>query len=300
MADVFVSYAREDQARAAQIARGLEAEGYDVFWDNEIPPGQTWADYIEAKLADAKALVVLWSGASTQSQWVREEARMGRDRGKLVPVLLDGAPAPFGFGELQAADLSAWTGAAADPAWRRFVAGVNAKAGAPARPSAPHAAPSPPEGGATGAAEALSPIGYIRKCLRLYFDAKGRARRAEYWWWTLFVIGVSLGAAVIDIALFGTNTFTGQPNLQLVSGLAGLALAAPGLCVTIRRFHDVGLSGWLPLAGVVAMLAGVMASAASPPLGALIVLGVALAMFIVTVIPSRPGPNRYGPNPKGA
>ena len=47
MADGFLSSAREDAARAEQIARGLEAAGLNVFWDNEIPPGQTWADYIE-------------------------------------------------------------------------------------------------------------------------------------------------------------------------------------------------------------------------------------------------------------
>ena len=57
MADVFISYAREDEAPAARIAQGLEAIGLDVFWDTEIPPGQTWADYIEAKLSACKAVV---------------------------------------------------------------------------------------------------------------------------------------------------------------------------------------------------------------------------------------------------
>ncbi|MBP6690322.1 MAG: toll/interleukin-1 receptor domain-containing protein, partial [Hyphomonadaceae bacterium] len=81
MADVFLSYGREDTARAEQVAKGLEAAGLDVFWDNEIPPGTTWADYIESKLTQCKALIVLWSEHSTKSQWVREEARMGRDKG---------------------------------------------------------------------------------------------------------------------------------------------------------------------------------------------------------------------------
>ena len=124
MADVFLSYAREDRARAEQVARGLEAAGGDVFWDNEIPPGQSWADYIEGKLAQCKAQVVLWSEHSTKSQWVREEARMGRDKGVLIPVQMDAAAPPFGFGEVQAANLAAWTGAAEDPNWQRFVAAV--------------------------------------------------------------------------------------------------------------------------------------------------------------------------------
>ena len=119
MADVFLSYAREDTARADQVAKGLAAAGLDVFWDNEIPPGTTWADYIEQKLTQSKALIVLWSENSTKSQWVREEARMGRDKGVLIPVMIDNSQPPFGFGEVQAANLSNWNGEADHPHWRR-------------------------------------------------------------------------------------------------------------------------------------------------------------------------------------
>jgi len=144
MADVFLSYAREDAARAEQIARGLENAGLDVFWDNEIPPGQTWADYIEQKLAQCKALIVLWSAHSVGSQWVREEARLGRDKSVLIPVMIDSVQPPFGFGEVQAANLSNWNGAPDDPNWRRFVDAVsNFAKGAAPRPSA-QAMPTPP------------------------------------------------------------------------------------------------------------------------------------------------------------
>lgn len=124
MADVFLSYAREDTARAEQVAKGLESAGLDVFWDNEIPPGTTWADYIEQKLNVCKALIVLWSEHSTKSQWVREEARMGRDKGCLIPVMIDASQPPFGFGEVQAANLANWNGEADHPNWRRFVDAV--------------------------------------------------------------------------------------------------------------------------------------------------------------------------------
>lgn len=136
MADVFLSYAREDRARAEQVAQGLAAAGIDVFWDNEIPPGQTWADYIESKLTQCKALIVLWSEHSTKSQWVREEARMGRDKGVLIPAMIDASQAPFGFGEVQAANLSGWRGEEDNADWRRFVGAVRAAAGreTPARP----------------------------------------------------------------------------------------------------------------------------------------------------------------------
>jgi hypothetical protein len=138
MADVFLSYAREDSARAEQIANGLQAAGLDVFWDNEIPPGTTWADYIESKLNQCRALIVLWSEHSTKSQWVREEARLGRDRGCLIPVLIDASQPPFGFGEVHAADLSAWNGGAGDANWRRFVDAVMNIA-----KTSPRAAPQP-------------------------------------------------------------------------------------------------------------------------------------------------------------
>ena len=49
---------------------------------------------------------------------MREEARIGRDKGKLIPLMVDKTPAPFGFGEVQAADLSAWNGYDGDPAWQ--------------------------------------------------------------------------------------------------------------------------------------------------------------------------------------
>src|SRR4029077_14908549 len=110
MADVFISYAREEPPRSEQVARGLAAAESVTVWDTDIPPGQTWADYIEGKLSQCKAVVVLWSEHSTKSQWVREEARMGRDKSKLIPAMLDGSAQPFGFGEVQAANLSTWRG----------------------------------------------------------------------------------------------------------------------------------------------------------------------------------------------
>jgi uncharacterized membrane protein YhaH (DUF805 family) len=312
MADVFISYAREDYARAEQVARGLQAMGLDPFWDTEIPPGQTWADYIEGKLTACKAVVVLWSEHSTKSQWVREEARMGRDKSKLIPALLDGSPAPFGFGEVQAANLSTWRGEPDHPDWRRFSHAIfaaardGAQAPASPAPSSPYRPPPPPAAPSyaaastpTGAAENLSAFGYVQKCLRLFVDGKGRARRAEYWWWVLFTFVIYIIAYALDIAAFGFNTYTSLPNQQTFYIIAALALLAPSVSVLSRRFHDVGLNGWLVALAFGLYIAGSSMIAAAMPAGSILVGVVALVVLVIAIIPSRAGANQYGPNPKG-
>ncbi len=302
MADVFISYAREDHSRAEQVARALTAMGLECFWDTEIPPGQTWSDYIEGKLDAARAVVVLWSQHSTRSQWVREEARMGRDKSKLIPAIIDGSPPPLGFGEVQAADLTVWQGSASDPQWTRFATAVFTAARgtappqqAPQAPSAWRASPA----SASGAAENLSPVGYVQKCLRLYFDGKGRARRSEYWWWVAFAFVALVAALALDTAISGSNPYTGAPNAQVVNGLVFLLLLAPGLSVMSRRLHDLGLSGWIAAGLFVVWLVGALMIQAAMPLGLVVLIALAIAMLGVALIPSRPGANEYGPNPKG-
>jgi uncharacterized membrane protein len=158
MADVFISYAREDKARADQVAAALKGAGYDVFWDSVIPPGQTWSDFIEAKLGVCKAVIVLWSETSTKSQWVREEARMGRDKGKLIPARIDAAPAPFGFGEVQTADLSTWNGETDHREWARLLEAVRTALARPAT-QAPSPPPQPQPQVQTGWTAAAAPAG---------------------------------------------------------------------------------------------------------------------------------------------
>lgn len=157
MADVFLSYAREDAARAEQVAKGLEQVGLDVFWDNEIPPGATWADHIEQRLAQCKALIVLWSQSSTKSQWVREEARMGRDKGVLIPVMIDASLPPFGFGEVQSANLAGWDGTADDANWKRFVDAVTHFAQGAPRPASASMPSAPPRAAAAPASTRSAP-----------------------------------------------------------------------------------------------------------------------------------------------
>lgn len=161
MADVFLSYAREDRAKAEQIAKALSNAGYDVFWDIEIPPGVSWADFLAEKLSQSKAALVLWSETSTASQWVREEARLARDRGKLIPVMIENCAPPFGFGEIQAANLAGWNGEADNPHWKLLLEGIQravgaAPTGAASAPPLKPAAPPPPQTGWTPPQQAAS------------------------------------------------------------------------------------------------------------------------------------------------
>jgi hypothetical protein len=133
MADVFISYKREELVRAAQVARALEDEGYSTFYDvgdGGIHAGETWDKRLERELAEAKCCVVLWSARSTQSDNVRDEARRANARGILVPAFIDDCQPPIGLGLLQAANLATWCGDRSDPQWRFLVdRGVAVKVG---------------------------------------------------------------------------------------------------------------------------------------------------------------------------
>lgn len=86
MADIFVSYSRQDKALVAPLVAALEAEGWSVWWDPEITPGEEFDSLISRELERARALVVVWTPGSVDSRWVRGEARDAADRGVLVPV----------------------------------------------------------------------------------------------------------------------------------------------------------------------------------------------------------------------
>lgn len=133
MADIFLSYAREDEQQAQQIAHQLEATGLTVWWDRKIPAGMTWRQVIERSLNEMGCMVVLWSRSSVASTWVNEEAEEGRVREKLVPVLIDAVVPPLGFRGIQAADLNGWDGSPATPAFRQLVADLEIRLGRPSQ-----------------------------------------------------------------------------------------------------------------------------------------------------------------------
>ena len=131
MAGVFVSYAREDVAKAKAIARELEGASFDVWFDERIHSGSEFSREIEQALAGSAAVVVLWSAHSVNSPWVRDEAAEGRDSGRLVPVLLDESRPPIGFRQFQATDLSRWSGRGRPKQFDQLVDSIRGKDSAP-------------------------------------------------------------------------------------------------------------------------------------------------------------------------
>jgi len=109
---LFLSYARQDRARAELVIKALESAGCTVWWDGLLDGGVAFATTTEDELEGADAVIVLWSKTSVVSHWVLDEATRGRERGRLVPVTLDGTFAPLGFRQYQLLDLSKWKGAA--------------------------------------------------------------------------------------------------------------------------------------------------------------------------------------------
>ena len=162
----------------------------------------------------------------------------------------------------------------------------------------------------------------IKSCLRQYVGFRGRATRAEYWWWALGTTVASILLSIIEGAVLG---FDG--SVQVLSLLFWLAILLPRLAVTTRRLHDIGRSGWWQLVWVAAgalaaipFIIGLVASlgsmfilsggegdfsmAAIAPLIVGLLISVAiwigLAVWIIwwMVKQGHAGPNQHGPDPR--
>jgi uncharacterized membrane protein YhaH (DUF805 family) len=72
----------------------------------------------------------------------------------------------------------------------------------------------------------------IRSGFQNYANFKGRASRAEYWWWALFTVILSILLSSIDSSL---------------GDLGSLVTLLPSIAVAIRRVHDVDRVGWFIL-----------------------------------------------------
>lgn len=79
----------------------------------------------------------------------------------------------------------------------------------------------------------------VKTCFSKYADFKGRASRSEYWWYTLFIVLVSLALSAVNDTL---------------STVFALGTLLPSIAVAARRLHDTNRSGWLQLIVLIPIL----------------------------------------------
>ena len=128
--------------------------------------------------------------------------------------------------------------------------------------------------------------------IRKYADFSGRARRKEFWLFALLIFLIEIVFMALISAVGGQDLLMGyhaSANAPMSGPLMAvallhfavmLALLVPSLAVTFRRLHDTNRTGWWLLLGLI------------PFLGALVLL-------IFYLLDGTPGPNKYGPDPKG-
>ena len=162
-------------------------------------------------------------------------------------------------------------------------------------------------------ADAPKRVGFVEavsRAFRQYAKFSGRASRSEYWWFSLFLFLSQLGLSLLVVLA--------QSKAQALGQMAGVLLAVlpivfliPGLALTSRRIHDSGRSAKLYFAMLLSMILVIpvlyfafliaVFSLSGGMMKVVIVATVAIFGFIsiyslvVTLSPSAPGANRYGP-----
>lgn len=176
-----------------------------------------------------------------------------------------------------------------------------------------------------------SPVAWALTPLKKYATFSGRAPRAEFWWFTLFLI---LGYFAVWFLLVGTIGGIAASGTEPSAGMFGavgvgmifivlfwLAMIIPTIAVGVRRLHDTNRSGWwlggfYALYGIYMVMsfgtvlsAGMDPTAAPEPnmgaLGMTMILGLLMLIYTIVLLvfyclPGTPGPNNYGPDPYGA
>ncbi len=120
---------------------------------------------------------------------------------------------------------------------------------------------------------------FIKAITQNYANFSGRARRAEYWWFAIFM-NIAIFGLVFAGGLASDSTGTPSPVFSIIQMIIALGLILPGLGVQVRRLHDIGKSGWFWLVTFIPCVGG-------------------LILLIWACKDSQLGDNQYGPNPKG-
>lgn len=112
-----------------------------------------------------------------------------------------------------------------------------------------------------------------------YANFKGRATRKEFWMFQLFFGLIFIGLFALCLASAYLSPTLGNV-IGLVLCIFALATIIPYYALTARRLHDIGHSGWWQLLLYFIPFGGI-------------------GFIIIGLIDSKPGDNKYGPNPKG-
>lgn len=145
MADIFVSYAREDREAIRTLAAHLAQGGWSVWWDRHILAGKDFDDVLQCELDKARCVLVAWSSHSIASRWVKAEAGEGLRREILVPIQLDPALPPLGFRNIQTVTFTGLSLAAETPAFDDLIEALTALLGEPTPAPPPVLQPAPPQ-----------------------------------------------------------------------------------------------------------------------------------------------------------
>lgn len=106
MSDIFISYGREDESYARELAGALTRFGWSVWYDRALFPSEEFDERIERELDASRCVIVIWSRTSIKSKWVRAEAEAADNQGKLIPVAFEpGIVPPIRFRQINYAKL---------------------------------------------------------------------------------------------------------------------------------------------------------------------------------------------------
>lgn len=131
MADVFISYKREERTDVEAVARALRALMLDVWFDASLDPGSSFDEEINREVRTARCVLVMWSPGAIASDWVRAEASIGKARDVLVSAFLRPCELYPPFNLIHTERLDGFTGDARHPGWRKVVDSIGRKIGRP-------------------------------------------------------------------------------------------------------------------------------------------------------------------------
>ncbi len=129
MSDIFISYKREEREKARIIASVLVKQGYDVWWDVELLPGDRFANEIDEVIKRSKVAIILWSKKAVESEFIRAEANRANSKKSMISVKLDECEIPLPYNIHHFLDLSQWDNSEESPLLQILLKAIEKKAG---------------------------------------------------------------------------------------------------------------------------------------------------------------------------